>query len=264
MNLKFSGQGLAFLFHYMATCDIRYYLNGVYVAPLSAEAGGGVIGAATNGHVLGMWHDKDGTATRAAILRITKPLARACASKDGPGEQKPTLVLADNRLACVRGGEELYIQPNEYRDPERPPRNGWAHEPWEVRGDFPNILRAVPDHTKAEIGMTGTVNAKLLALVAASLPKSRSRYGVGVTIRQINKDSGNLVLFDGLPEALAVIMPMRTDGIVPEWLPRWRNTTTRAQEGAILPIPGRQPSDAAPPEGFIVAGKFHGHSGAPA
>lgn len=264
MNLKFSGQGLAFLFHYMATQDIRYYLNGVYVAPLSAEAGGGVIGAATNGHVLGMWHDKEGTATRAAILRISKPLARACASKDGPGEQKPTLVLADNRLACMRGGEELYIQPNEYRDPERKPRGGWANEPWEVPGNFPNIARVVPDHTKAEIGMTGSVNATLLALVTASLPKSRSRYGTGVTIRQINKDSGNLVLFDGLPEAMAVIMPMRTDFEVPAWLPRWRDTEIRSQDAAKLPTPGSQPSDAAPPEGFIADGKFHGHSGAPA
>lgn len=33
MNLKFSGRALAYLSHFKAESDIRYYLNGVYVAP---------------------------------------------------------------------------------------------------------------------------------------------------------------------------------------------------------------------------------------
>lgn len=263
MDLNFSGRGLAFLSHYKATDDIRYYLNGIYIAPLSREAGGGVIGAATNGHVLGMWHDKGGHADRAAILRVSKKLAAACADKT-IGEHEPTLVLADNRLTVMRGGEELYIQPNEYRDPSKKPKRGWDREPWEVAGDFPSLDRVVPNHAEATIGMTGTVNARYLELIAKSMPKDRFKHFGGVAIRQVNKDSSNLVLFEAMPEAIVIIMPMRSEVGAPEWLPRWRETTLRAKATAALPIPGRQPSDAAPPQGFITGGKHHGHSGVPA
>ena len=37
MNLKFSGRALAYLSHFKAESDIRYYLNGVYVAPMPPE-----------------------------------------------------------------------------------------------------------------------------------------------------------------------------------------------------------------------------------
>lgn len=40
MNLKFSGRALAYLSHFKAESDIRYYLNGVYIAPMPPEAGG--------------------------------------------------------------------------------------------------------------------------------------------------------------------------------------------------------------------------------
>lgn len=248
MNLEFSGRGLAYLSHFKADNDIRYYMNGVYVAPMPPEAGGGVIGAATNGHVLGMWHDKEGRATRPAILRISKALARACATKETRGHQT-TLVLADNRLACMRGPEELYIQPNEYRDPERKPQKGWGREPWEVAGDFPDLGRVVPAPAEATIGMTGTVSSSYLGLIAQAIPKDLGRFSTGVVIRQVHQDGQNLVLFDRLPEALAIIMPMRSDVGTPEWLPRWKKADQKAKDAKAAPRPA-MPSDAAPPPEF--------------
>ncbi len=78
MNLSFSGRGLSFLAHFMATKDIRYYLKGVYVRPMTADEGGGVLAAATNGHILGMWRDHDGECGRPAILRILPGMVTAC------------------------------------------------------------------------------------------------------------------------------------------------------------------------------------------
>lgn len=259
MNLKFSGRALAYLSHFKADNDIRYYLNGVYVAPMPPEAGGGVIGAATNGHVMGMWHDKEGHVTRPAILRISKQLARACASKETRGQQT-TLVLTDNRLACMCGPEELYIQPNEYRDPASKPKKGWDREPWEVAGDFPDLGRVVPSPSEATIGMTGAVSAGYLGLIANAIPKGLSKLGTGVTIRQVHQDGQNLVLFDRLPEALAIIMPMRSDVGTPEWLPRWKKADKKAKEAKAAPHPA-MPSDAAPPPDFVPVRIAGGRAG---
>lgn len=259
MNLKFSGRALAYLSHFKAESDIRYYLNGVYVAPMPPEAGGGVIGAATKGRVLGMWHDKEGHVTRPAILRISKQLARACASKETRGQQT-TLVLSDNRLACMCGPEELYIQPNEYRDPANKPKNGWDREPWEVDGDFPDLGRVVPSPSEATIGMTGAVSADYLGLIAKAMPKGLSKWGTGVTIRQVHQNGQNLVFFDRLPEAPAIIMPMRNEGAAPDWLPRWKKADQKVKDAKAAPRPA-MPSDAAPPPDFVPVRIAGGRAG---
>lgn len=242
MNLKFSGRAVAFLSHYMAQGDIRYYLNGIYLAPM--PGGPGVIGAATNGHVLGMWRDPDGHIDRAAILSISKGLASAFKKHDTQLENR------DGRLTCVQYkpqnagiGEEIYVQPNTRKKRDRV-------EAWEVEGKYPEIARVAPKIHEAELGMTALVNAKYLGLVAKSLPDT-SKYGNGVMLRQVHKDGAILVLCERVPEAVAVIMPMRGwDTPTSPWLENWRSRTEAAENAKKLPTPGSQPSDAVPPRDF--------------
>ena len=247
MHLKFSGRGLVYLSHYMAKDDIRYYLKGIYLAPL--PGGHGVIGAATNGHILGMWRDPDGRIDRPVIARVTKGLVNALKKSDTHLEN------IDGRLACVQYkpdngvGFELYVQPNDKPIGFMPKSSGI--QPWEVEGKFPVIAKAVPKASDTQIGMEATVNAAYLGTIAASLPGT-NRWGNGVTMRQTHKGGGILVLCHTVPEAVAVIMPMRGDPR-PEshWLDGWLHHAARAGEVAAMPVPGRQPSDAAPPSDYV-------------
>ncbi len=253
MNLKFSGRGLAYLAHFKAENDIRYYLNGVCFQPLPADAGGGVIGAATNGHILGLWHDRDGHVDRTVIAAITRPLV---AASKKPGTQ---LEAIDGRLAVIRyemiGGaqkaiEEMCVQPNG----PRTPRDGVPA--WEVEGKFPDLLKVVRERDHYGEGVTGEFNPEYLRLIAAAISAASTReqrsWCNGVQMRQHDKDGAMLVLPVTMPEALAIVMPRRKEGtLAAPWLERWRMHGARQQAIAATPLPAQQPSDARPPVDWV-------------
>ena len=237
MTIKFSGKGLAFLNHYKAKKDIRYYLEGVYIRPLPAEAGGGVLGIATNGRVLAMWHDEAGHADRAAILKIRRELAAACGRRyrlDGD----PMLVLRDNRLACVVGENEVYVQPHEGRT------NATGVEPWEIASRFPDVGRVIPDLAAAS-GPINLIDLEYLGLVAKSM-QMRDGTLRAITMRQAREDGAVLVLCEELPQASVVLMPIHGNVRVPDWLRRFTSHDKRARESAAAPLPVYEPSDADP------------------
>lgn len=223
MNLKFSGRGLAFLAHYKAKVDIRYYLCGVYLRPMPAAAGGGVLGAATNGHVMGMWHDKSGTIDRPAILRISDPLAKACAATKRGTET--SLVLRDERLTCMLGDDETYIQPNPLpvagKNVGKSATVTVPRQPWEVDGTYPRLGRVLPDPAAATLGASACMNVDYLGLLAKSVPRRRhggKDYGLGVFMRQEHASGVILVACPSVPEMTAIIMPIHDTAAMPPWL----------------------------------------------
>lgn len=250
MNIKFSGQGLAFLSHYVAEHDIRYYLTGVYLRPMPAEAGGGVLGAASNGHVMGLWHDKDGQIDRPAILRITPELVRACGGKVGRKTGDPMLTVLDSRLACVVGDAEVYIQPNELQEKGGKLKATEGMEPWEIVGKFPDVGRVLPNLAEANRGPDNLINANYLKLFAKSLPRS-DKWGASAVLRQAGKDAPILGLSPRVPQAAVVIMPMRdseSELAPPTWLDRFKRHEQRAKDATSAPLPVHEPSDAGPPD----------------
>lgn len=243
MNLKFSGQGIAFLNHYKAKNDIRWYLQGVYVRPMPAEAGGGVLGAATNGHIMAYWHDKEGHADRAAILNISPQLATACSKTSSI---KPTtLIIRDNRLVCLRGDDETYIQPNVA--PEKAPTD---RETWELAGKYPDIARPIPKLRDLTEGPVEFINPDYLAKIAQSLPKSD--YPRGIAFRT-TRNNGPIACFcPELPQLAVIVMPITGQHakLVPEWMTEFIKHEHQARKKAAdAPLPGKQPSDAAPSVG---------------
>lgn len=250
MNIKFSGRGLAFLSHYMATNDIRYYLNGIFLTPM--PDGPGVIGAATNGHVLGLWRDPAGEIDRPAILKVTKGLITAC--------KKPETFLenVDGRLTCVQRmdrkagyGEEIFVQPNTRQKPSD------TVEAWEVEGTFPVLHRVTPKVTDKMLGMTGAISAQYLEIMSRSLIEAAKtggfgRFGVATHAQQRTADGSILFLAPLVPEAVAVVMPINTSGmkIGSPWLESWQDRHESVEKARSNKLPGRQPSDAAPPPYF--------------
>ena len=242
MKIQFSGKGIAFLNHYKAKQDIRYYLNGVYIRPLPAEAGGGVLGVATNGHVLAMWHDQDGHADRAAILKISRELATACGKRyrlDGD----PMLVLRDNRLMCVVGENEVYVQPNEAQG--KPLKATEGIKPWEIMGNFPDVGRVIPD-LWAEKGPTNAINPDYMGLVSKSMKSTSDRLVKAITLRQAHENGAVLVFCNEIPQATVIVMPIQGDVPIPDWLRRFTAHDKRAKEATAAPLPVYEPSDADP------------------
>ena len=239
MNIKFSGRGIAFLSHYMATNDIRYCLNGIMLRPLKADQGGGVIGVATNGSIIGLWHDAGGEIDRETILHITKPLVAAL-GKTTRGQYR-NLVLRDNHLACTcfEGLEEHYIQPNDQKIT--------IINPWEIEGKFPDLSRVLDSVRKVKEsgGPVDAINPAYLALLHKSMPADVRRFP-SITLRQPNKHGIVYALFPSITDAFAGIMPMSDEvDDAPKWLQRLMRSTDAEAATKAAPLPA-MPSDAAP------------------
>lgn len=258
MKLNIPAQAIAFAAHFMADNDIRYYLKGIYVRPMTPDEGGGVLAAATNGYILGMWRcDADKTVCeRAAILRITPGLVSACRKNT---EQR-RVTIANNRITVIESGKavtdvtatEVYIQP----------ATGWVagvceYQPWELPGShiakYPDIMRPVPDAT--ENGAVGKMRADYIETIAKAFRESMGRirrrkgYVAGINMRQVDANTSTLVVSEDIPQAVAIIMPMRA-GVqpVPTWLARAKAINTRDFRAKASPLPVHEPSDAGPRE----------------
>ena len=215
MKLKFSAKGIKFLSHYQARLDIRYYLNGIYLKPFN----GGVIGCASDGHTAGMWFDKDGHVDRPIIIEVTTQLVAACSKPSRLGEGL-TVEVVDNRLAVMDSVYELFIQPGKPKSEQGTVDENLGIEPFEVRGSFPDLARVVrlPDGDR---GPTDAVNPALLERVSKSF-KTGGKFSGAVNLRQDSASNATLFTSSWMPEAAALLMPLRDQDMPPqEWLKKF-------------------------------------------
>lgn len=242
MKLKFSGHGLAFLANFCAKKGLRHYLKGVCFTPLPKEAGGGVLGAATNGHVLGLWHDAAGAADRKVIAVVTRPLITACKKPD------TTVQNIGGRLTCIQHKKkdglnfELHVQPN----PKAIEQLFGSLERWEIDGAFPALDRVIPSQRHFIGGVSGSISAKYMGLVQKAVSDAGADPACAITMRQHDDDGAILLTFDDIYEATAVVMPCRlTNPTDRPWLQKW--CAWRDGQKQTAPLPVHEPSDATPP-----------------
>lgn len=216
MKLNINPRLVAAVGKFKATSDIRYYLNGVYVEPITS---GGVLIAATNGHALCIWKDTNGFAERPAILRTSAKLLAACTNK-----KAASLQLIEDRLTVIEKlGYEVYVQP--------------LRESWEIEGTFPNLMRVIPKTGEVPTLFDG-LNPTYVSRVTEALKvgTNNSKYGCSVSFNQPEKNSG-IVVTSNSAEAhnfLAVIMPLR-DAVShqPTWLQAMKaEAEAEAKKGA--------------------------------
>ena len=253
MKLKLPALAVAFLAPFIAQKDIRYYLNGLNVRPLSAEEGGGVLLAATNSHIAGLWHAADATCERMATLHITPETVEACRKNSAVRH----VTIANDRLAVIEqvGNKppvEIYIQPS----------NTWANaqntalKPWEVAGaaDHPankRLLEAL--HGECDRGPTCMVDSNLLKAITKAFRAGSDKGTPPLYMRQETHTGSVVVLSEYMPHAAAVVMPMHDGGLKrPPWIDRLKSARARAATAKAAPLPVHEPSDAGPPDGDIL------------
>lgn len=198
--------------------ETRYYLQGVSVEPHAVK---GVTLTTTDGHRLIAIHDEAGQADETAIIRLSPEALKAC--KPGKGDDR-RIVTVDGPAATVHAftstaedeiGEAIAISAK-----------------CRIDGSFPDWRRVVPQSPMVlEDGATfahfsGDYLASMGA-VGVELEKHFDRYslnpgaGRGVTKALITEPtSPALILWDKVPEAFGVLMPVRGGDAfkVPAWL----------------------------------------------
>jgi len=238
MKLDIKARLVAAICQFKAEHDIRYYLNGVYVEPI--PHGIGVLIVATNGHTMGIWRDTTGHIDRPAILRIDKQLQSACTGSD-----LKRLIISDDRLAVVieqpSTTTEVFIQAKE---------DHMKTNNWEVPGKFPDWKRVVV--TEGSPQLLDCINPGYVAMFdkAITIGAGSEKWCNGINFHQSGRNQSILATSMRAPDFVCVIMPMREDRQeVPKWIAELKAEVLRQDAIAALPLPGQQPSDAAPMEG---------------
>ena len=191
----------AFLANFASTEDTRFYLNGVYIEPHPA---GGVVMVATDGHVMGVAHDPDGSCDAPAIISTQRKPA-AIFLPPAPIRDRCRLEIA--RLTASQLGGDRYLATRTGPTPKAGAAVGIVEvidgvfPPW--RGVVPWALMADPTP-----GLAGAFNGQLLSRFAAPY----ARCDAALELRQRAAGDAALVIRDEMPWFVGVIMPMHRSG----------------------------------------------------
>lgn len=177
--------------------ETRYYLNGFFVQKHPRE---GAFIVATDGRLLGVFHDETGECKVPGIVKLSKTTIAACDDDDGG---KLTLAL-DGDTATVY----------DCRDPETR-KVVAAQESVLIDGTFPDWRRVIPPMPN-QFG-PATFNFEFVK----RFQKIRPSDSKSAHIRIVSRDAADpAIVFTGRRDFLGVIMPMRGDAeMFPSWLP---------------------------------------------
>jgi len=204
-HIEFNAKALAPLSLFMATHDIRYYLNGMYVAP-HPNAPGCII-TATDGHRIAYWYDKTGVCTEAKIVKVSAGLISAARRKSRYNKDK-TIRLVYGRLVLIEGGfDETFVQAGQC----------------EIDAKYPDVWKLIPKQEDLKPGLSGCcINPKYVRDLGdvARMIGGNARYSAMQYFQEV-KDDGNwnkiVTLYDGIDHDFMVItMPMSGDCKLPD------------------------------------------------
>lgn len=205
--LKLPCEHLEYIARFMASADVRYYLNGINVRP---HPDGGVAIAATDGHALIVHREREGQCSGEMTLQL-RP-ATLAAAKAKPATK--TLQLHGNRLTVHQGHDEIFVQ---------------AGDPI-IGGRYPDVFEQLRRYPENELkpGLIGSYNMPYLLRLLQPKARSRNPFGTFYThsrwdpvVKPNQYDVRTLLFFpDFMRGAVVVIMSVRTDhdGKFPEWL----------------------------------------------
>ena len=253
MKLNIPARAIAFTAPFMDSSDIRWYLNGVFVRAMTTDEGGGVLFAGANGPILGLWRE-DGSAEceRPVVLRVTPELVAACRKNT----HLRAVTIVGDRLTVIETKtgvtptemREVYIQPGVDLEPEA------KHSPWELPGGakkYPDVLSVLKSAKQS--GVVCKLRSEYVKTVSRAFSKAAGNaFGAGVSILQSGEWEPTVVVSEDVPQAVAMIMPMRPNSDqspVPTWFDKATSAAGRVRAAKAAPLPVHEPSDAGPPDG---------------
>ena len=194
IKASFAARYLPVLARFAGKKDIRYYLNGILIRRAPPEIGG-VYVAATNGHVLAIVRDCDGTleGVDEVIIKTTPQLVTACRPRRyGP---PPKLLLDDQRVtvACdfdlIGSDHELYVMPGRAQ----------------IEATYPRIERVIPNFNRLQYGLVAAVNPAYLAMFDGL---GDSKYKSVHFWHETARTGSTVVQLGHMPEFLGIVMPL--------------------------------------------------------
>jgi hypothetical protein len=203
--IQFNASFLAALMPFRAMNDVRYYLGGIHVTP---HPDGGALLIATNGHIMMCVYDTSATCSEAVTFALGADAVKHCGARVGQPPSVVTINPITQRLTISSGvGQELYLQPGKCL-------LDYAEKPdGAVRTSaFPDWRRIVPKVADLKPGYAGCVQAKYIEQAARSHPLRGKRHMTpAIRFWQVNETGIVAVEYEGAPEYMGLIMPMRLE-----------------------------------------------------
>lgn len=216
-RVRVRAEYIAMLMPFVSTEPTRYYLNGIHIEP---HPQGGALLVATNGHILGVVHDKDASVDAAWTCAIPKMIAQACTKKVREALDRPHSVDFIGRNVYVTTArfnpkdEERLGDPAELSDQHL----AAAFSP-AIDGTYPDWRRVIAMADPSKACTAASFNSRYLD---AFRDVARVRGSESITTRL--GDAGNcptIVEVDAVPEFLGLLMPMRGRAAEAFRLPAW-------------------------------------------
>lgn len=189
--LAVSAECVGMALPFRAERDVRFYLNGIYIAP---DPSGGAVIVATDNKAMAVVYDEDG---RAPVGGMILPIGRGQASVLRKGGR--LFADAEGRAFVTNASDAIV----------------WIAADLKVQGDYPDFSRVLPPPDSLEPGLLSTCNPVLLDRIRrAREAQARSKYSAGTRWWHQKSDPYHGASVASIADnAIAVVMPLR-DG---EW-----------------------------------------------
>lgn len=201
--IQFQAKYLPALLAFKQKSGIRFYLDSIRIEP---HPDGGAILVSTDGHRMMIIRDSQAVLAEAANITVRYDAARFC-----KGESNIVTIDASDRLIVSGEEGELYVQP------------GIAS--FEMKGfKYPEWRAVVPKFSELKTAVADYFASGYIEAVCRAHPnyKKAGAFMAGaVRFWQAGENQSMAVEFDGYPEYLGIIMPMREAGNRQQTLPLW-------------------------------------------
>lgn len=211
--IRFHAKYLRTLTQFQSQHDIRYYLNAIFIEP---HPQGGAMLVATNGHMLVAIRDVEATCSQRVLFSPDKG-AISASSKPARGAVRWVDINPYTERMVMRDRtrvREAFVERDVYAQAGSALVQGVEH--------FPLWRRIIPDFSKLKRGPMDMIQGNYLRKIMDAHPLD-SRGGRAVNLWQADEHGPVIVQFDGAPEMIAVLMPMRDEMPMPSkfWAPEF-------------------------------------------
>jgi DNA polymerase III sliding clamp (beta) subunit (PCNA family) len=209
---KIHARDIAKVAPFRAEQDVRYYLHGVHVEPVS----GGVVVCATNGHMLAATFSEGSHVDEACILDMPSSCANAITRAARNQGSYLSLEDKNSRLEVVTKRDSMragVMVETSYVKPGRPL----------IDARFPEWRKVIPKNEDIVEGISATYNPDYLRAAINAVYADESEYRSGAAglrfFHRRDMPNESALLIRSGPTFFVVIMPMRAPDMTP--IPDW-------------------------------------------